>query len=131
MRLILIILLCCCGVAFNANAQKAKKKKANKAEQAERSNAFEPYVPEKAMSPAKTTKKNKKRSFRARYNKNLDRKQEEFRERMEANAKEYKKAQRQMEKPQYSDPMYFGHKKKPKKRPPGKRKFCKECGIVH
>jgi len=36
-----------------------------------------------------------------------------------------------MKKPQYSDPTYFGHKKKPKKRPPGKKKFCKECGIYH
>ena len=37
----------------------------------------------------------------------------------------------EMEKPQYSDPSYFGHKKKPKKRPPGKKKFCKECGMYH
>ncbi len=35
------------------------------------------------------------------------------------------------EDPTYGDPMYFGHKRKPKKRPPGKRKFCKECGMVH
>ncbi|ELR71234.1 hypothetical protein C900_02849 [Fulvivirga imtechensis AK7] len=131
MRLIIIILLCCCGVTFNANAQKEKKKKkTSKAEQVDRSNAFEPHVPEKAMAPAKT-KRSKKQSFRARYNKNLDKKKEEFQKRMEANAKAYKKMQRQMEKPQYSDPMYFGHKKKPKKRPPGKRKFCHECGIVH
>ncbi len=36
-----------------------------------------------------------------------------------------------LDKPQYSDPMYFGHKRKPKKRPPGKRKLCKECGLTH
>ena len=36
-----------------------------------------------------------------------------------------------MQKPQYSDPTYFGHKKKPKKRSLKKRKMCKECGIVH
>jgi hypothetical protein len=55
----------------------------------------------------------------------------EFEERMEANAKRDAKKAKEMQKPQYSDPSYFGHKKKPKKRPVGKRKFCKECGIVH
>ena len=38
---------------------------------------------------------------------------------------------KEMEKPQYSDPTYFGHKKPPKKRPVGKKKFCKECGMSH
>ena len=55
----------------------------------------------------------------------------EYEERMEANAKRYEKEAKMAEKPQYSDFSYFGHKKKPKKRPVGKRKFCKECGIVH
>lgn len=61
----------------------------------------------------------------------FDEKIEEYEELMEANAKKYRKRAKEMEKPQYSDPTYFGHKKKPKKRPPGKKKFCKECGIVH
>ncbi len=55
----------------------------------------------------------------------------EYEERMEANAKRYKKEAKLAEKPQYSDPSYFGHKKKPKKRSLKKRKLCKECGIVH
>jgi hypothetical protein len=55
----------------------------------------------------------------------------EYQERMKDNAKADRKAAREMEKPQYSDQSYFGHKKPPKKRPLGKRKFCKECGIVH
>ena len=38
---------------------------------------------------------------------------------------------RKMKKAQYSDPMNFGHKRKPKKRKPGKQKYCKECGLVH
>ena len=49
----------------------------------------------------------------------------------EAMRKEYKKREKDMEKPQYTNSAYFGHKKKPKKRKRGKRKFCKECGIVH
>lgn len=55
----------------------------------------------------------------------------EYDERMEANAKKYKKMAKEMEKPQYSDASYFGHKKKPKKHRIGKKKFCKECGMVH
>lgn len=55
----------------------------------------------------------------------------EYEERREDNAKRYKKMAKQMAKPQYSDPSYFGHKKPPKKRSPGKRKPCKRCGMVH
>ncbi|MCS7005081.1 MAG: hypothetical protein NZM38_07120 [Cytophagales bacterium] len=43
----------------------------------------------------------------------------------------YQKMEYEMEKPQYKDPTYFGHKRKPKKRPPGKQKYCKECGMKH
>lgn len=60
-----------------------------------------------------------------------DQKVEEFKDRMEEAAKRYKKMEKEMKKPQYSDPTYFGHKHKPKKRPPGKKKFCKVCGIWH
>jgi hypothetical protein len=55
----------------------------------------------------------------------------EAEQRQEANAKRREKEAKLAEKPQYADPSYFGHKKKPKKRAPGKRKFCKECGITH
>lgn len=65
------------------------------------------------------------------YDKYFDRKIKEYKIRMKANVKKHKKEARLMKKPQYSDPSYFGHKRKPKKRPPGKRKFCKECEIVH
>ena len=52
--------------------------------------------------------------------------------RSQYNAKPSKKeVSHEAEKPQYSDPAYFGHKSKPKKRKPGKKKFCKECQIVH
>ncbi|WP_258103329.1 hypothetical protein [Marinoscillum sp. MHG1-6] len=55
----------------------------------------------------------------------------EFRERMKDVQKKKKKEAKLAEKPQYSNPLYFGHKKPPKKRPVGKRKFCDECGLVH
>jgi len=55
----------------------------------------------------------------------------EYEERMKRNAKEKRKKAKEMEKPQYSDWTYFGHKRKPKKRPPEKMKYCEECGIRH
>jgi len=55
----------------------------------------------------------------------------EYEDRMKRNAKEKRKKAKEMEKPQYSDWTYFGHKRKPKKRPPEKMKYCEECGIRH
>lgn len=60
-----------------------------------------------------------------------DQKLVEYEELMKANKKKYKKMAKGMKKPQYSDPSYFGHKRKPKKRRLSKRKFCEECGIIH
>jgi hypothetical protein len=57
--------------------------------------------------------------------------EKEFQERVEAFAKTRRKNERMLMTPQYSDPSYFGHKRPPKKRPPHKMKFCKECGIRH
>lgn len=65
------------------------------------------------------------------YTKYYERLVVEYQKRMKANVKRREVIARKMEKPQYSDPLYFGHKRKPKKRPVGKRKFCKECEIVH
>lgn len=55
----------------------------------------------------------------------------EYEKRMKTNVHKYKVMARKMKKPQYSDPSYFGHKRKPKKRAVGKRKYCHECEIVH
>ena len=55
----------------------------------------------------------------------------EYQDRMIANVKKYQKLAKEMKKPQYSEHAYFGHKRLPKKRRLGKRKFCKECEIVH
>lgn len=82
-------------------------------------------------SPQKTKKLKKRSKRRASYSEQFDQKVQEYYARMEANAKKYKKMEREMKKPQYSDPTYFGHKHPPKKRPPGKKKYCKVCGMVH
>ncbi len=82
---------------------------------------------------AENVKNRKQKKSKVKYSlyKDFDKKVEEFEERMKANTKKYKKMEKEMEKPQYSDPTYFGHKRPPKKRPPGKKKYCKECGMVH
>jgi hypothetical protein len=57
--------------------------------------------------------------------------EQEFADRMAEVEKARRKNERMMDEPQYSDPMYFGHKKPPKKHKPGKMKYCKVCGIRH
>lgn len=55
----------------------------------------------------------------------------EFYERIEQVAKEKQRALKELAKPKYSDPRYFGHKKIPKRRPANKMRYCGECGIRH
>ena len=74
-----------------------------------------------------TQKKASKKSQNLQFDQSI----KDYEKLMKENKKKYRKMAKGMEKPQYSDPTYFGHKKKPKKRPKGKRKFCEECGIVH
>ena len=60
---------------------------------------------------------------------------EDYKKRIKRQAKEAKKEAKkvaqQRRKRRYNDPLYFGHKRKPKRRPLGKKKLCKACGIVH
>ena len=90
-------------------------------------NSREPgTIQKESYAPVKVSKK---KSYN--LNAEFDRLVEEQKVRMKKNVKKYKRMARKMKKPQYSDPMYFGHKRKPKKRKVGKRKLCKECLIVH
>ncbi len=84
-----------------------------------------------ASASLRTNRKKNKRTRKGSFAWQLEQKQKEYRQRMIANAKKHTKEARLMQKPQYADPTYFGHKRKPKKRPAGKRRLCKECGIVH
>lgn len=61
----------------------------------------------------------------------LDQARVDFYERMEQKAKDRAVMAKELKKPQYSDPMYFGHKKPPQKRPRGKKRMCTECGMMH
>jgi hypothetical protein len=80
-----------------------------------------------SFSGRKTKKIKKRRGFTP--NSMLAPDRNEF---LEKRLKEKAKIAEEMKtNPQYADKMYFGHKRPPKKRPVGKRKLCKECGIVH
>lgn len=57
--------------------------------------------------------------------------QYEFYKRVELAAKEKQRILRKLSKPQYSNPAYFGHKRKPKIRPPHKMRYCSVCHIRH
>ncbi len=101
-------------------------------------NSFDPnpvYLTnqKKINKNAKVTsnKSKRNRSKKDSFEWQLQQKKKEYDKRMVANSKRYKHEARLSKKPQYSDPSYFGHKRKPKKRPVGKRKRCKECLIIH
>lgn len=55
----------------------------------------------------------------------------QFYDRVQRAAKSKKRTLRKLNKPQYTNPLYFGHKHPPKKREPHKMRFCNECGIRH
>ncbi len=57
--------------------------------------------------------------------------QDKFEERMKAVAKQKDQEARLANKKQYSNKFYFGHKRPPKKRKPGKKKWCKICEFAH
>lgn len=110
--------------------QKVEKKKEKSPRYTERNAEYDRGATY-AIQPEKVSKKKHGRKKELTYSEQFDQKVKEYYERMEANAKKYKKMEKEMKKPQYSDPTYFGHKHPPKKRPPGKKKYCKICGMVH
>lgn len=107
------------GILFTLISQNAQA-------QSSRESEVKPVVPQTSQTFSK-----KKKASKKAYQKSLDQGVKDYEELMKANKKKYRKMSKGMKKPQYSDPTYFGHKKPPKKRKKGKRKFCDECGIVH
>ena len=130
-KLLLIVLPLLSLAAIATYGQDKKKQAPVQEKSAQKDNSFSPVEEGSAVVAPNKNSKKKKKSTRAQYEITMEQKVLEFEERMEANAKAYKKQQKEMQKPQYSDPSYFGHKRKPKIRKFSKRKFCKECGIVH
>lgn len=96
---------------------------------ADNPNSRDPEIKQEQNTSLPSVKKH--RDGKNQFEKYHDVKVEEYQKRMAAVAKKYRKMEKEMKKPQYSNPLYFGHKKMPKKRPPGKKKFCSECGMKH
>lgn len=119
--LIILLVVCACTASF---AQSKKKQKNGKSSQ-QQASSLSPYFPAEDYEPEKKGK-TKSKSRKATYNA-LD----EHEARMKEVVKSHRKVEKEMMKPQYADPTYFGHKRKPKKHKPGKMKFCKECEIRH
>jgi len=108
-------------LASGAMAQSRKKRRSESS--SNNPTTLEPYYPQQNYEP----KRNKKKKVAGpSFNS-----EKEYYERLEALEKTRRYNERMMDKPQYSDPSYFGHKRKPKKHKPGKMKFCKECGLRH
>lgn len=112
-------------MAVAASFAQSKKKKAKTAEvpAASQPSSLSPNrTEEKKYEPTKKQRPTRKVTYNAT---------EKFYDRQEAIAKQERKAEKEMAKPENSDPLYFGHKRPPKKRPPNKMKYCKTCGIRH
>ena len=123
-KTLFVILLLVIAIGGHAQSNRKKKKKQEEELAIQGPNSLTP-VPknQRVYAPPKKTKSlSKGPTFSA---------EEDFRKRMELVAKQKRKAEKEMMKPQYSDPSYFGHKRKPKKRHYKKMKYCKECGIRH
>jgi hypothetical protein len=120
MQVRIFILILLVFVTGNAVAQSKKKKSGDERKSSQPTTrdpeAMKDYAP----------KASRKKSSGPTYES-----EEKYYQRMEELNKTRRKNEKLSEKPQYSDPMYFGHKRPPKKRKPGKMKYCKECGLRH
>lgn len=88
-----------------------------------------------APPPVYQSTKQKKGFFARIFSKKQDTKkvtaEQQFEIRMKDVAKQKAKEARIAGKPEHSNKLYFGHKRKPKKRKPGKKKWCKICEFAH
>lgn len=124
MRFILILLFIGISVQLSwgqASDKKSRKKDKDKYETPQPTSK-DPFGSHMNYAPKKSKLKFKGATYNAERN---------YYERMDDVRKTRKKEARELMKPQYSDPLYFGHKNPPKKHKPGKIRYCKECGIRH
>lgn len=118
-----IFLLILLGVSANlALGQSSEKKKKKEKYQTSQPTSKDPSFPTTDYAPKKNKVKFKGITYNAERN---------YYEQLARVEKERRVAEKEMTKPQYSDPLYFGHKHPPKKHKAGKLKYCKECGIRH
>lgn len=112
-------------IATASFAQLSKKEKKAARQEQNQPTSLDPEtnmpMPEVREPKHKTTK-----SAGPTYNS-----QKEFEQRMKARAKTNRRNEKLLMTPQFSNPLYFGHKKAPKRHSAKKMKFCQECGIRH
>lgn len=127
MRILITLLLLALAFSTFAQSKKKRRKSANTEQNAPTTlePGEEPYYPKKDYGPKKS-RKSRKKGGGPTYES-----QDEFEARMRETVKTIRKNEKNLMRPQYTNPMYFGHKRPPKKRPPGKMKYCKVCGIRH
>jgi uncharacterized protein HemX len=123
-RYSLLVLLV--GLSTLAFGQNKKKKQSEPAPTSQQPSSLSPNTTPQVQQPSKTKSKTKSPKLEVRYDA-----ERQYYKRAKQVAKDQIKAEKELQKPQYSDPLYFGHKRPPKKRPLGKQKFCKECGMKH
>src|SRR5687768_2959728 len=115
MRLLPILMICFLLPALAVGQSKKKKKQTEeKSESSSAPTALDPAYQKESYVP----KKSKRKSSQGPTYES----EQQYYERMAKLVKEKKKAEKEMLKPQYSDPMYFGHKRPPKKNKAGKLK---------
>ena len=124
MKLRLICLCFILAVLATQSQAQSKRKKKSKSKQ-ENATSVDPSFPQEGQyqpKAKKVSRKNRGITHNA---------QDNFYEQRKRVSKDKRKAELELSKPQNSNPLYFGHKRPPKKRPPGKMKYCKTCGLKH
>lgn len=122
LRFTLLILFALATVDTSAQFWKRKKHKAETETSVQEPTSLNPSASRKEFVPKAARSSTKGPTYGL---------EQEFYDRMEKLEKTRRKEERIMQKPQYSNPLYFGHKHPPKKRKPSKMKYCKVCGIRH
>jgi len=94
--------------------------------------SLHPVSPESAKAPRLAGKTARKyRTHSLKHDGSHIETYEEYVARMKRTVKMIRRNEKLIKRPQYSNPMYFGHKRPPKKHKPSKMRFCSECGIRH
>jgi hypothetical protein len=127
MKLLLAIILTITALTSYGQLTRKEKKAARKGTAVDQPTTLSPGSEDSDFTaPTVKMRKERKKTKGITYNA-----QKEYDDRMAARAKTYRYNERMLMKPQYANPAYFGHKRKPKRHAAGKLKYCKECGIRH
>ncbi len=131
MKLLLTLAIITVAVAsFGQELTRKEKKAARRGTAVNQPTSLNPAADDEMelVAPKVKEKQSKQSSKSSGITRNA---QKEYDDRMAARAKTYRYNERMLMKPQYANPAYFGHKRKPKRHAPGKIRYCKECGIRH